>query len=163
MALWAVRSKFFATFTAHMRRVFHITFAILILASLPACFYDDSDMYFVEPVPGDPPLISLSTSLDTLVNPTVSDSLEVAYLVEVSNGEFYYMYAYLAGSTVYESDSTQGTFWITSFMADSSGIDSLYMDFYFSTNSNSLADQLGYEAVVESLSYAIDFSMGGSR
>ena len=120
-------------------------------------------MYFVDPVPGDPPLVSLSTNLDTLDTPAVSDSLEVHYLTEVSNGDFYYMYAYIAGSTIYESDSTRGTFWVTPFMADSSGIDTLYMDFYYSTNTNSLADQFGYEAVVESLAYAINFSIGGSK
>ena len=146
-----------------MRSAICIIFAALILASFQGCFYSDSDMYYVDPVPGDPPLISISTNLDTLGIPTVSDSLEVYYLTEVSNSEFYYMYAYIAGSTIYESDSTRGTFWVTPFMADSSGIDTLHMDFYYSTNSNSLADQFGYEAVIESLAYAIDFSLGGDK
>ncbi len=163
MVLQVVRSNFFATFTAHMRSAIYMILSALLRASFPGCFYSDSDMYYVDPVPDDPPLVALSTNLDTMGIPTVSDSLEVTYLVEVSNGEFYYMYAYLAASTIYESDSTQGTFWVTPFMADSSGIDTLYMDFYFSTNSNSLADQFGYEAVVESLAYAIDFSIEGSR
>jgi hypothetical protein len=120
-------------------------------------------MYNVEPIADDPPLISVSTNLDTLQNPPVNDSLEVDYLVEISGGEFYYAYADVAGSTIFESDSTRGTFWITSLMADSSGVDTLYMEFYYSTNTNSLADKFGYEASVEYLNFAVDFNLGGAR
>jgi hypothetical protein len=146
-----------------MRNTLYKILLALFAAALPACFYSDEDMYLVEPVPGDPPVLTVSTSLDTLVDPLVGDSLEVSYLAEVSNGEFYYVYADVAGSTIYESDSAQGVFWITPFMADSSGIDTLYMDFYYSTNSNSLADLLAYEAQFQSLTFAIDFSIGGGQ
>ena len=146
-----------------MRNAFYMIFVALLAAALPACFYSDTDMYLVEPVPGEPPVLTVTTNLDTLVDPVVDDSLEVRYLAEVSNGKFYYLYADLAGSTIYESDSTEGEFWITPYMADSSGIDTLYMEFYFSTNSNSLADQLGYEAQFKTLTFAIDFNLGGGQ
>lgn len=146
-----------------MKSRIHILFIALLFSGLEACFYTDSEMYYVEPIADDPPLISVSTNLDTIQNPPVNDSLEVNYQVEISGGELYYVYADIAGSTIFESDSTRGIFWITSPMADSSGIDTLYMEFYYSTNTNSLADMFGYEALVEYLNIAVDFNQGGAR
>lgn len=146
-----------------MRSCIYILLTSLLLSGLSACFYSDSDMYYVEPIAGDLPVISVSTNLDTLINPIVSDSFEVNYLAEVSNGEFYYLYADVAGSTIFESDSSYGSFWMTPLMADSSGIDTLYLELYYSTNSNSLADKFGYEAQVEYVDYAIDFMLGGTK
>ena len=146
-----------------MRKFIPILFAALLLAGLPACFYTDSEMYNVEPVPGDPPVRSVVTNLDTLHNPQVNDSLEVIYQVEVSGGEFYYVYADVASSTVFESDSTYGSFWITSDMADSLGVDTLNMEFLYSSNSNSMADKLGYEALFDYLKIAIDFNLLGAK
>lgn len=130
---------------------------------MPACFYSDSDTYYVEPVPGDPPLVSVWTNLDTLYNPPVNDSLEVNYLVEVEGGEFFYLYADVVQTTIFESDSSSGTFWISSMLADSSGIDTLHLEYYYSSNSNSLADKVGYEALTETLKYAIDFNLEGTK
>jgi hypothetical protein len=127
---------------------------------MAGCIYSDSDMYFVEPVPDDPPQISVHTNLDTLYNPQVNEGLEVEYQVEISGGELYYVYAQLAQSLVFESDSSHGAFWIIPIMADSAGIDTLYMSFYYSSNSNSLADKFGYEALVEYLDFALDFNTG---
>ena len=146
-----------------MRKFIPILFAALLLAGLPACFYTDSEMYYVEPVPDDPPVRSVATNLDTLHNPQVNDSLEVIYQVEVSGGEFYYVYADVASSTVFESDSTYGSFWITSYMADSLGVDTLYMEFFYSSNSNSMADKLGYEVLLDYLKIAIDFNLQGAK
>ena len=142
-----------------MRKFIPILFTALLLTGLPACVFTDSEMYNVEPVPSDPPVRSVSTNLDTLHNPQVNDSLEVIYQVEVSGGEFYYFFADVASLTVYESDSTYGSFWITPDMADSSGVDTLYMEFYYSSNSNSMADKLGYEALLDNLNIAIDFNL----
>jgi len=142
-----------------MRKFIPIFLAALLLAGLPACFYNDAEMYNVEPVPSDQPVRSVITNLDTLSNPKVNDSLEVIYQVELSGGEFYYVYADVASSTVFESDSTYGSFWITSDMADSLGVDTLYMEFFYSSNSNSMADKLGYEALLDYLKIAIDFNL----
>lgn len=120
-------------------------------------------MYFVEPLPDDPPLISVSTNLDTLTNPPVNDSLKVEYLVEITGGKLYYVYAEVAQSMVFESDSIHGLFWITRYMADSAGIHTLHMNFYYSTNSNSLADKFGYEAQILYRDFELDFNAGASK
>ena len=161
--LWALKSSIFATFTALMRKFIPIFFAALLLAGLPACFYTDSEMYNVEPVPGDPPVRSVVTNLDTLHNPPVNDSLEVIYQAVVEGGEFYYVYADVVNTSIFESDSSYGSFWIDSVLADSSGVDTLYMEFYYSSNSNSLGDKLGYEAFVDYLNFAIDFNLEGVK
>ncbi len=135
----------------------------LLLVVLPACFYSDTTLYEVEPVPGDPPVISVVTNLDSLINPPVNDSLEVIYQVELSSSNFYYVYADVASTTIFESDSSYGSFWIDSGLADSSGIDTLYLEFYYSSNSNSLADMFGYEALVDYQKYAIDFNLESGK
>jgi hypothetical protein len=48
-------------------------------------------------------------------------------------------------------------------LADSSGVDTLYMEFYYSSNTNSLADKVNYEARTEILKFAIDFNPGGTK
>lgn len=146
-----------------MKTWIHTIFYVLLLSLSEGCFYTDTDMYFVDPVAGDPPQVSVTTSLDTLFEPPVNDSLRVEYLVEISGGELYYVYAELAQSMVYESDSYQGSFLIIPEMADSEGIDTLYLNFYYSSNTNSLADKLGYEALVMYLDFPLYFNMGGAR
>lgn len=146
-----------------MRNYIVIFLTALLLSGLPACFYSDSDTYYVEPVPGDPPLVSVWTNLDTLYNPPVNDSLEVNYRVEVEGGEFFYLYADVVQTTIFESDSSSGTFWISSTLADSAGVDTLHLEYYYSSNSNSLADKVGYEALTEILKYAIDFNLEGMK
>jgi len=146
-----------------MRKNISIIFTVLLLSGLPACFYSDSNTYYVEPVAGDPPLLSVVTNLDSLYNPPVNDSLEVVYQVEIEDAEFYYVYADVGNTTIFESDSSDGSFWISPVLADSSGVDTLYMEFYYSSNSNSLGDILGYEALTETMKYAIDFNLEGAK
>jgi hypothetical protein len=130
-------------------------FTLLSLLLPAACYYVDKDVYEVEPVAGDPAVVSVASNLDTLNNPPVGDSLEVFYSVTVENGEFYFMDALLSGETFYTTDSIEGSFYV--YPSQSIGLDSLYMDFYHSSNTNTLADKTGYEARVTSRSYAIDF------
>ncbi len=146
-----------------MGRYISIVIFVLLLSGLEACFYSDIEIYGVDPVPGDPPVFSVSTNLDSLHNPDVNDSLEVIYQVEISGGELYYLYADVGSTQVFESDSTAGSFWILPSFADSSGIDSLYMEFYISSNTNSLADMVGYEALVEYMSIAINFNLEAKK
>jgi hypothetical protein len=146
-----------------MRNYISILFTVLLLSGLPACFYSDSNTYYVDPVAGDPPLLSVLTNLDTLYNPPVNDSLEVIYQVEIEDGDFYYVYADVGNTTIFESDSSDGSFWISPVLADSSGVDTLYMEFYYSSNSNSLGDKLGYEALTEIQKFAIDFNLEGAK
>jgi len=146
-----------------MKTYIFLFFVALLFSGLHACIYSDSELYEVEPVPGDPPLISINTNLDTLYNPPVNDSLEVIYQVEISGGELYYVYAEVTSTTIFESDSTFGSFWIDPLLADSSGVDTLHMGFYYSSNSNSLAGNLGYDALVEYQNFAIDFNLEGAK
>lgn len=146
-----------------MGRYISIIIVALLLSGLEACFYSDLEMYEVEPTPDDPPVFAVSTNLDSLQNPDVNDSLEVIYRVEISGGELYYLYADVGSTQIFESDSTAGSFWILPSFADSSGIDSLYMEFYISSNSNSLADEVGYEALVEYLSIAVNFNLEATK
>lgn len=146
-----------------MRNYISIFFTVLLFLGLRACFYSDSSLYEVEPIPGDPAILSVSTNLDTLQNPPVNDSLEVIFQAVVEGGEYYYVYADVVNTTIFESDSSYGTFWINPALADSSGVDTLYMEFYYSSNTNSLADKVNYEAAVETLKYAIDFNLGATK
>jgi hypothetical protein len=155
--------KLFYFFNDTATTEIYTLFSILLISGLSGCFYMDSDMYLVDPVPGDPPGVSVSTSLDTLYNPPVNDSLRVDYRIEVTGGELYYVYAELGQYTVYESDSSQGSFLIIPDMADSEGIDTLHMRFFYSSNTNSLADKLGYEALVKDLDFALYFNTVGAR
>jgi hypothetical protein len=143
-----------------MRNNITILMAVLLFTLIPACFYSDPDLYEVEPEPGDPPVISVTTNLDTLNNPPINDSLQVIYHVEIEGGELYYVYAVIASTQVFESDSIYGSFWINHSLAAETGVDTLYMDFYYSSNSNSLADAVGYEARNQPLKIAVDFNMG---
>lgn len=144
---------------AIMRNGASILLAALFISVLPSCFYSDSELYKVEPVPGDPPVISVSTNLDTLINPAVNDSLEVVYNVEIEGGELYYINAVVAGTQVFESDSINGSFWIPHNAGVIPSVDTLYMDFYYSSNTNSLADITGYEARILDLKFAVFFNL----
>jgi hypothetical protein len=138
-------------------------FSVGLLLMLPACFYTDSDLYEVDPVAGDPPVFSVTTNLDTLNNPPVNDSLEVIYRVDIEGGELYYVYGEIADTLVFESDSIYGSFWINHGVAEDPGVDTLYLDFYYSSNSNSLADIVNYEAILKTLKLAVEFNLGAAK
>lgn len=127
---------------------------------LGSCYYTDRDINYVEPVPGDPPILTVITSLDTLAEPEVVDSMLIRYEVVVENGEFYLMQAYVGNVLLFASDSVENNFWLFTDDVPYLGTDTLYMDFYYSTNSNSLADLVGAEAYIEQLVYGIKFSEG---
>lgn len=122
-----------------------------------ACTYSDYGTHVVEPVAGDPPTITASTNLDTLLNPEVSDSLKVVYEVVVQNGTFYLLDATVGNSPVFDSDTSHGTFWLYPNDVQVPGVDTLTLLIYYSSNTNSLADVLGIEALYLRLNYAIDF------
>lgn len=139
-------------------RIANLVSLTLTLSLLSACYFTDSDWYHVEPVAGDPPVVNVVTNLDTLNNPRVNDSLQVIYEVSIVNGELYYLDATVSDGTVHASDTTHGSFWIYPSQSDATALDTLYMDLYHSSNSNTLADVTGYEASITSQKYAIDFS-----
>ena len=135
-------------------------FALMILGSIcliNGCIYSDDGIYRVDPVPDDPPIVLASTNLDSIENPVVTDSLEVEYDISIQNGELYLLDVTLGNQFLYESDTTQGSFWIYASDSKIPGIDTLRMDIYYSSNTNSLGDILSIEARDLDLSYAIDF------
>ncbi len=141
-----------------MRKVSLVLFAFTAMSLLSSCSYFDSESYRVVPVADDPPEVSVVTNLDTLYNPKVGDSLEVIYAVSIVNGELYFMDAVVSDGTVHSSDTTHGAFWIYPSQSNETELDTLHLDFYHSSNSNTLADITGWEASITSQSYAIDFS-----
>lgn len=135
-------------------------FALMILGSIcliNGCIYSDDGIYRVDPVPDDPPIVLASTNLDSIENPVVTDSLEVEYDISIQNGELYILDVTLGNESFFQSDTTQGSFWIYAKDSELPGIDTLRMIFYYSSNTNSLADKLGVEARDLGLKYAIDF------
>lgn len=135
-----------------------ILLALGIISMVQACTYSDYGVYKVDPISDDPPVISMTTSLDSMESLIVSDSLEVSYEISIQNGELYIMHVLVGDLPVYASDTTQGSFWIYGYDAQVPGIDTLWMNVYYSSNTNSLADVLGLEALDLGLKYAIDFN-----
>lgn len=141
---------------------------LLLAALLPgACTYSDFKEYWVEPVAGDSTSITINCNLDTLDQPLVTDSLMVAFSAEVENGALYYMAAtleqYLLHEMEYEVDrdtltaphAVLDTFFVPDYVPVDSGDYELQLLFYYSTNSNSLADYFGVEFYQQDLVYLI--------
>ena len=141
-----------------MRNTIWVLVTLITLSLLSACLYLDDESYRVEPVADDPPEVSVLTNLDTIPHPVVGDSLQVIYELSIVNGEFYFLEAVLSDMTVHSSDSAQGSFWIYPAQSNEPELDTLFIDFYHSSNTNTLADLTGYEARTFILKYAIDFS-----
>lgn len=141
-----------------MRKAIPIIVICFSMSLLNACFFSDPEFYRVEPVADDPPLVSVLSNLDTLDNPRVNDSLQVNFEVDVVNGEFYLLEALVSEGVVHSSDTAFGSFWIYPSQSDETGLDTLFLDIYHSSNSNSLADRTGWEASITYRKYAIDFS-----
>ncbi len=129
----------------------------LALALICSCTYIEPDTYYVKPVAGDPAVITLNTSLDTIENPLVRDSLEVTYGISVENGELYELNAFVHHQVIYSSDSTLGSFWIYSSYVPDPGTDSLLLEIIYPANTNSLADVLGLESLVFQRTYTLLF------
>lgn len=122
-----------------------------------ACGYSETDNYYVEPIPGEPTAIVVHTSLDTMYDLVIADSLLVVYRAEISNGELYFMECFHEDNKMYEKlfesdpDSIQGgyieedSFYIYPIPEIENDITSLIMSFFVSTNSNSLADLVDIE------------------
>jgi hypothetical protein len=149
-------------------------FPVICLACcMGACVYSSSGIYNVEPVPDDPAVIDITTSLDTMIDPTVTDSMAVIYTVEIDKGELYYIESKLEDlpvyelATAYDPDTVEGpyqlvdTFWIRGSLPVDPGSNTLYMNFYYSSNTNSLGDLFRIEASVIELEYIIKMEWTG--
>ena len=140
-----------------MKNRIFVLIVLGIVCLINGCIYSDDGIYRVDPVADDPPLVLASTNLDSIENPVVIDSLEVVYDISIQNGELYILDVTLGNQFLYESDTTQGSFWIYASDSEIPGIDTLRMNIYYSSNTNSLGDILAVEARDLNLNYAIDF------
>lgn len=140
-----------------MKNKIFIPVVLGIVCLINACSYSDDAIYRVDPVPDDPPVVYATTSLDSMENPVITDSLEVEYDISIQNGEIYLLDVTLGNESLYQSDTTNGSFWIYAYDSELPGIDTMRMNIYYSSNTNSLADKLGIEARDLGLKYAIDF------
>ena len=150
-------------------------FIILLLGiSSAGCYYSNDDVYTVNPVPGNPPVITATTNLDTLIDPTLGDSLLVTYRIEIDNGKLYFIeslvdnYQVYGLSLNYNSDTVDlpfvviDSFWVPGALPLNPGIYPLYLVYYFSTNANNLADILSVESNYNELEYEI-IKEGGKK
>ena len=136
------------------RDILALMFFILFTAS---CVYSENDLYFNYIIPGEPPTLSIITNLDTLNAPSVTDSLKVLYEISVDSGKFLWTRFLLEDSLIFDSDTAKSGFWLKSEMVNESGMYTLTMEAYYSTNSGSLADKMGIEALRETTIYDIWF------
>jgi hypothetical protein len=181
----------------------------LFAMGMASCLYTSDGVYTVEPESGEQAVVTVQTSLDTMGNPSFSDSLdlEISYSFRVEKGEpylvdcqledlpvheigFYYSeeniyLTHLDSLFTVESDTTvlveegdtvfafisdlenevyviSATFHLQSYLPVDQGENILYMGFYYSANTNSLADYMRIEAKITELEYSIWFEEGGT-
>ena len=119
---------------------------IFLLLVMNSCIYSEEEDYFKDIVPGTPPNVSLSTNLDTINIPEVFDSLEIHYTIEITGGELIWSQFLLEDSIVFSSASAPNSFWLVNNMYYS-GLLKLRMEAYYNSNTGSLADIIGIEAL----------------
>lgn len=140
---------------------------LILLLSVTSCEYISQDIHYVEPEAGTEPLLLPLTNLEADSVYVVRDSMLVAYEVFLNAGELYYIEASIGNLVHYShwpsyDPDTSGTwpvaadsFYLEDVFHLDSGLHTLYMDFYHSTNSNSLADMLSLEYEMYTLEYQI--------
>lgn len=145
----------------------YISIFLILAMFLAACSYSSSEVYYANPVPGDTATVMLSTNLDTIDPVVISDSLLFKYRAEIENGELYFTRASIGTTTLYQyatdydPDTIIGSFvltdsfWIWSSPATDIGLYSLLFTLYYSSNTNSLGDQLGVEADILNLEFEL--------
>ena len=153
-------------------RWFPIFFFIL-AAGASSCIYTDTDSYVVIPEPGNAASLTISSNLDTLPDPAVTDSLLVTYDAGIENGELYYVEAVIEDiriydrETDYDPDTVPGlfvladSFWVQASLPLDTGDFTLSLYFYFSSNTNSLGDIMGREYDALQQSYTLSMEGGG--
>jgi len=144
---------------------------ILGLVLAASCSYTNSEIYYVEPIAGDSTLISVTTSLDTVSEIIITDSLLVSWEATVERGEFYHIEALLSNYLIYEMtpdynpDTVIGSFvirdsfWISVDLPLVFAIHPLDMYFYTSSNTNSLGDY--YKVEARTLLKEFQINLGG--
>ena len=151
---------------------YRIPLLMLAMILAASCTYMDSGIYEVEPIAGDSTLITVTTSLDTFDQVILTDSVLISWEATVEKGELYYVEAILSSeiqvyelTTDYDRDTVpdpfviRDSFWMDLTVPLASDIYYLEMTWYYSTNSNSLADYYRLEAWT--LSKGFEINLGG--
>ena len=150
-----------------------ISMFLILAIFLAACSYSNSEVYYASPVPGDTATVILSTNLDTIDTPVISDSLLFKFRAEITNGELYFSSASIESATLYQyatdydPDTIIGSFvltdsfWIWNNPATGPGLYTLLFTLYYSSNTNSLGDKLDIEADVLNLEFDLLVEGGG--
>ena len=137
----------------------------MVMLAVAGCTYTDQEIYYVEPVPSDSAVIAVTTNLDTIEQVVITDSLMFRYRAEIEGGELYFAEASIGSLTLYQlatdydPDTVTGpyittdSFWIRSDIAPGTNLYSLQFSLYYSSNTNSLADQVGIEADILNLEF----------
>ena len=139
-----------------MRNLSAITISLFILFTV-SCEYSENGIYYHNVIPGNPPSITIKTNLDTMEAPSLIDSIMISYEIKVDSGEFIWSRFLLSDVLIFNSDTATNSFWLRYEMANDSGMQELTMEAYYSTNSGSIADVAGIEALKESIVYDIWF------
>ncbi|MFH0758851.1 MAG: hypothetical protein V2B15_16300 [Bacteroidota bacterium] len=149
-------------------------FIILLVISffLIGCSYSNTEIYFVDPEPGEPAIIFATSNLDSMVDPSVTDSLLIIYKLEIEHAELYYVEGGMENYRIYEltpdydPDTLAGpfvvtdSFWLQGSLPVEPGSKSLFLSFYYSSNTNSLGDILGVEVDILDLEYTVTMEGG---
>jgi hypothetical protein len=146
---------------------------LIFLLVLASCSYSDPEMYYAEPVPGDSTSVVLTTSLDTVEDAVVIDSLLFSFRAEVEGGKLYFTEASMGNISLYQNDANYDpdtltesyvladSFWLSRLIPVPQGENSMFLTLYYSSNTNSLADKVGLEAFTIEEEYIIN--MGGVK
>ena len=135
------------------------------LLFLNACTYTNDGEHFVNPVPGEPPVLSVSCNLDTFSFIETTDSVLISYTAEIENGFLSLVYAEVNELVPYdtlanlEADTVpqvlRDSFYVAKDVDLLAGENILDLFFYTSTNSNTLGDLYNIEADMRTLTYSI--------
>lgn len=140
-----------------------ISFTLL----LSSCIYSDEGEHYVIPVPGEPPVFSAQTNLDTFGIIETSGQVMVRYTAQIENGILYQVTGEVDETEAYDSllylEANVGSgakiisdsFIIQKDVELLPGENVLSLYFYYSTNSNTLADLVGVESNITELFYFI--------
>ena len=132
---------------------------------LNSCTYTNDGEHFVSPIPGDPPVFSVSCNLDTMLFIETSDSVFISYSAEIENGTLYVVAAEVNEQLTYdtvanlEADTAarvlRDSFYVQKDVDLLVGENFLNLIFYISTNSNTLGDLYDVEADLRMSTYSI--------
>lgn len=154
-----------------MKRVIISLFAGPLLLAM-ACTYSNSEFYYATPIAGDSATVVVSTNLDTIDPIIIKDSLLFKYRAEIDNGKLYlanasiFSYTLYQFYTEYDPDTLLApyvlvdSFWIWSDLAADTGTYPMLLELYYSSNTNSLGDVLGFEADILQLNFDLKLEGG---